>query len=236
MGRGAGWRSRLRLPGPDGRKRSGGRCDAWPRRWVGTARRASMGRGAGYLRPAFQRRQPGKRPAERLKEAGRVQLIQDGKRKEIYINPAFAMTATPATQEADNPATVAVAGQPEPPPKLTPGEVSNIRAWLAHIEETDSAIIAEVVVDKCRNNQEAHRYFLKRSEEVPELTRVNRSVHCGDYIHFERIDHPRLGHCAKGEPEAIAGMWDTDRRYCERFLPRPQQTHNDQPRPTRTET
>ncbi|HKK06735.1 MAG TPA: hypothetical protein VKA50_12895 [Gammaproteobacteria bacterium] len=62
------------------------------------------------------------------------------------------------------------------------------------------------------------------------------SVHCGDCIHFERIDHPHLGHCAKGEPEAIAGLWDTDRRYCERFLPSPQQTHNDQPRPARAET
>jgi len=62
------------------------------------------------------------------------------------------------------------------------------------------------------------------------------SVHCGDCIHFERIDHPHLGHCAKGEPKAIAGLWDTDRRSCERFLPRPRRTHNDQPRPTRIET
>lgn len=44
------------------------------------------------------------------------------------------------------------------------------------------------------------------------------SVHCGDCIHFKRIDHPHLGHCAKGEPEAIAGLWDTDRRYCERYF------------------
>jgi len=66
------------------------------------------------------------------------------------------------------------------------------------------------------------------------------SVRCGDCTHFERIQsphaHPHLGHCAKNEPEAIAGLWDTDRRYCERFLPRPQQTHNDQPRPTRAKT
>lgn len=66
------------------------------------------------------------------------------------------------------------------------------------------------------------------------------SVHCGDCIHFERIQsphrHPHLGHCAKGEPEAIAGLWDTDRRYCERFSPRPQQTNSNQPRPARAET
>ncbi|WP_125179967.1 hypothetical protein [Thiohalobacter thiocyanaticus] len=57
------------------------------------------------------------------------------------------------------------------------------------------------------------------------------AIHCGDCIHFERIDHPHLGHCAKNEPEAIAGLWDTDRRYCEHFLPRPQRTHNNHPRP-----
>lgn len=62
------------------------------------------------------------------------------------------------------------------------------------------------------------------------------SVCCGDCIYFERIAHPNLGHCIKGEPEAIAGLCDTDRRYCERFLPRPQQANNDQSRPARAET
>lgn len=57
------------------------------------------------------------------------------------------------------------------------------------------------------------------------------TIHCGDCIHFERIDHPHLGHCAKGQPEAIAGLWNTDRRYCERFLPGPRQTNNDPARP-----
>ena len=157
------------------------------------------------------------------------------------IGSMTATVATPATQEADNPetvapiATVAVAEQPEPLPELTSDEESNILAWLAHIEETDPAIIAEVV-DKCRNDLEARRYFLKRSEEVPEPVILNHPNTCGDCIHFERIDHPHLGHCAKGEPEAIAGLWDTDRRYCERFLPKPEQTNNDQPRPARAET
>lgn len=61
-------------------------------------------------------------------------------------------------------------------------------------------------------------------------------VHCGDCIHFKRIDHPHLGHCGKGEPEAIAGLWDTDRRYCQRFLPRPKATHNNYSKPARAET
>ena len=45
------------------------------------------------------------------------------------------------------------------------------------------------------------------------------AVCCGSCTHFERIDHPHLGHCTAGQPEAIAGLWDNDRRYCERYLP-----------------
>ena len=44
-------------------------------------------------------------------------------------------------------------------------------------------------------------------------------VTCGTCRHFRRIEHPHLGHCAVGEPEAIAGLWDTDRRGCARWLP-----------------
>ena len=71
-----------------------------------------------------------------------------------------ATPATPATQEADKPvtvapvATVAVAEKPEPLPELSSDEESNILAWLAHIDETDPAIIAEVV-DECRNDWKA---------------------------------------------------------------------------------
>ncbi|MCU7873576.1 MAG: hypothetical protein KZQ91_12615 [Candidatus Thiodiazotropha sp. (ex Lucinoma borealis)] len=154
------------------------------------------------------------------------------------------MTATPATtatHEADNlatvaaVATVAVAEQPEPLPKLSPGEESNIRAWLAHIEETD-AIVITGVVDKCSDGLEDRRYFLNQSEEVPESVTTNHLVTCGDCMHFKRTDHPHLGHCAKGEPEAIAGLWDTDRRYCARFLPTPRQNNYNHSRPARSKT
>jgi hypothetical protein len=56
-------------------------------------------------------------------------------------------------------------------------------------------------------------------------------VYCGACIRFDRLDHPHLGHCAKGEPEAIAGLWDSDRRNCERFLPKPKTTHDSLTRP-----
>ena len=44
-----------------------------------------------------------------------------------------------------------------------------------------------------------------------------RAVCCADCFHFKRIDHPHLGHCVKGEPEAVSGLWDTDRRNCDRW-------------------
>jgi hypothetical protein len=50
-------------------------------------------------------------------------------------------------------------------PELTADEESKIRAWLTHIEETDSDIIAEVL-DKCRSDNGARVYFLHRTEEA----------------------------------------------------------------------
>jgi len=101
------------------------------------------------------------------------------------------VTATPATpatfpvEQAGNPlnvasvATVAVAEKPVPISELTLDEESHIRAWLAYIDETDPATIADVLND-CQKDREARQYFLKRSEEVPEPVTANRSVRCGD--------------------------------------------------------
>ncbi len=144
-------------------------------------------------------------------------------KKDGLSKVATATPATTVTQEADElvsvapVATVAVAVKPAPLPKLSPDEEASIRAWLAHIEETDPAIITEVL-DKCRDEFDARVFFLKRSKEVPEPIIRNAPKTCGDCIHFKRIDHPNLGHCAKGEPEAIAGIWDSDRRFCDQFL------------------
>jgi len=60
-------------------------------------------------------------------------------------------------------------------------------------------------------------WCFNRVEEHPIPRPV--AVTCGSCKHFECIDHPHLGHCAKGEPENIAGLWDTDRRRCARWLP-----------------
>lgn len=49
---------------------------------------------------------------------------------------------------------------------MSPCEESAIRAWLAHIEETDPAIIA-ALLEKCRTDADARSYFIGRAAEVP---------------------------------------------------------------------
>ncbi len=142
---------------------------------------------------------------------------------------AMVATATPATPATlklvgggtvATVATVAVAKTPEPPVStMTAEEETAIRAWLAHIDETDPAITAEVM-DKCRTDAGARTYFLLRAEEVPRPIQLQHWVTCGNCRHYERIESPHLGHCAHGEPESITGLWDTDRRWCENHVPR----------------
>ncbi|NMM29168.1 MAG: hypothetical protein HHJ12_18305 [Glaciimonas sp.] len=49
---------------------------------------------------------------------------------------------------------------------MMPEEETAIRAWLAHIEETDLAIIADVL-DKCRADLNEREILLRWAEEVP---------------------------------------------------------------------
>ena len=58
-------------------------------------------------------------------------------------------------------------------------------------------------------------WCFNRAEDLPIPRPI--PVTCGSCCYFRRIDHPHLGHCAEGEPEAIAGLWDTDRRGCRRW-------------------
>lgn len=96
---------------------------------------------------------------------------------------------------------------------MTANDEALIRTWLAYIEETDQDTIAEVLA-KCRDNPEARAYFLHRAEEMPSPVALDRQVTCGACRHFQRIEHLHLGHCAQGELEAAAGLWDTDCRLC----------------------
>ena len=94
-------------------------------------------------------------------------------RKGGLAQVATATPATLATQETGSAATVAqVATVAFAKPQstaaaMTAEEETAIRAWLSHIEETDAAIIAEVL-SQCRADAEARAYFLRRAEEVPQ--------------------------------------------------------------------
>lgn len=65
---------------------------------------------------------------------------------------------------ADSLQAQAVNSSPAAP--LTSEEETAIRAWLAHIEETDPAIIADVL-DKCRADFNERKILLRWAEEVP---------------------------------------------------------------------
>ncbi len=135
---------------------------------------------------------------------------------EAVLGRLQTLQGKPLAEETDEAVTVAT--RPKPLLELPLNEEINIRAWLKHIGETDPATIAEVL-NKCRDDLAARRYFLSRSEEVPQTVPNHEGITCGDCAHFKRIDHPHLDHCAKGEPEAIAGLRDTTLRFCEQFLP-----------------
>lgn len=51
-----------------------------------------------------------------------------------------------------------------PASPLTTREETAIREWLASIEETDPAIIADVL-NQCRADEDAHTYFIQRADE-----------------------------------------------------------------------
>lgn len=101
-----------------------------------------------------------------------------------------------------------------PPAPLTTDEEQAIRAWLAHIGEIDPVAIAEVMA-RCQRDPRALAYTLGQASEVPAPP---GPVRCADCAHFERTrHHPNLGHCAQGQPEAVAGLVDLDLRWCGRF-------------------
>jgi hypothetical protein len=91
---------------------------------------------------------------------------------------------------------------------MTASEERLIRAWLAAIEETDLAIIGEVLA-KCRQDSDALRYFVGRAKQEPPETAPF------DHEAFEEraaiVEHD--GGLSRDEAEAIAWIED-DRRRC----------------------
>ena len=126
---------------------------------------------------------------------------------------ATATLATPATHKGARAGTVANVASVAVANQLLAEEETAIRAWLAHIEEADPATIADVLA-RCQSDAQARAYCLEQARQIPPPPEPDYTATCGACRHFQRIDHPNLGHCAQGEPEAPAGLWDTDRRWC----------------------
>lgn len=109
-------------------------------------------------------------------------------------------------------------------PPLAPGDLEAVSKWLDAIKETDPAERARVL-DKCRADPRALAYVLGELANLPsppppppKSRPAAGFVRCADCTHFERTSHhPNLGHCAQGQPEAIAGLADLDLRWCGRF-------------------
>jgi hypothetical protein len=85
------------------------------------------------------------------------------------------------------------------------GNGAAVNRWLAAIREQKAGII------------DALKVGAGGAAEEPPKTAPWRVTRCGDCGYFKRIDHPHLGHCATGEPEPLAGLWDSDRRYCAQY-------------------
>lgn len=76
---------------------------------------------------------------------------------------ATVATVAVAKSENEKPEKVGAGGTATAP--MTAEEEQAIRAWLALIEETDPATIAEVM-SKCRRDADARDYFTGRAGEV----------------------------------------------------------------------
>lgn len=84
---------------------------------------------------------------------------------EPFCNQRGAPGSLGSPERRDQANTMADTPSPrEPLPPLTATAENAIRAWLAHISETDPAAITEVL-DRCRKDAQARAYFLRRASE-----------------------------------------------------------------------
>ncbi|MGZ8943012.1 MAG: hypothetical protein ACXW00_09620 [Methylobacter sp.] len=88
--------------------------------------------------------------------------------------------------------------------RIAEADRQKILAWLAHIGETDQAVIDDVL-HYCASNPEALAYYLKRAGEVPP---PDDRHHCRECLNL------RNGYCIK---QRVRPVDDLPRR-CEDFM------------------
>jgi hypothetical protein len=123
---------------------------------------------------------------------------------------ATAIPATPAIQPKEDAesvariATVAVANPTAAKTApLTVEEETAIRAWQAHIEETDPGEI-QSVLDECRADSGALAYYLSRAEEVPRPSDFDDDRRRCDQC----TNLTRNGRCLAARRGEIEAAWD----------------------------
>jgi len=79
---------------------------------------------------------------------------------------ATATVATPATHKGAKAGTVANVASVAVANQLLAEEETAIQAWLAHIEETDPAAIADVLA-RCQSDAQARAYCLEQVRQIP---------------------------------------------------------------------
>jgi hypothetical protein len=90
---------------------------------------------------------------------------------EVYYSPEASIEQV----QHDHPDAASIA--PYAPPTQSPAapmtaeEETAIRAWLAHIEETDPALIAETI-ERCQQDEDARAYFVWRAESFEERAAI----------------------------------------------------------------
>jgi len=129
---------------------------------------------------------------------------------------ATAIPAIAATEEGEKAgtvarvATVAVANPPSekstPTAPMTADEESAIRAWLAHIEENDAAIIA-IVLGQCRADVDARGFFIRQAAAVARPVAFD-----DDRRHCDQCANLRRDVCAIAEPK-IGALVVANRGY-----------------------
>jgi len=92
---------------------------------------------------------------------------------------------------------------------INENDVSDV---LALPDSAWQKLATTAVTHVLRNRQPAPALNVHVFRRTPQRT-------CAACCHFERIEHPHLGHCAiQAHVEAVAGLWDTDHRdYCHEF-------------------
>ena len=115
------------------------------------------------------------------------------------------------------------------------GETPQQWVWQLPADLQKMPLNSEDAHSKQRAPSETEGHLLeKKGDAFPMPTPKRRAsqIRCEACRHFQRLPHhAHLGHCAQGEPEPMAGLWDTDSRYCSPFALSPSAPGNITPPP-----